>query len=291
MKRKNLLFSMLFVLLQVAVFAQGRVVKGTITDSKTKETLPGVTILVEGTTTATSTNINGEFTITVPEGKKLVVSSIGYVTKTIDANQDVINVTLDTDAKTLTDVVVTAMGVSRDKKSLGYATQTISGDQLSTVKSGNIVNQMSGKVAGVQIKNSGNMGGSTNIVVRGTSSMTGNNQALFIVDGVPLDNGRTNNTSRNQSRGEAGYDYGSPIADINPDDIESMNVLKGGAATALYGSRAANGVVIITTKKGKAMASGRKRFGVTLNTGVTMGVVDKSTFLKYQNKYGAGYGP
>jgi len=282
---------MLFVLLQVAVFAQGRVVKGTITDSKTKETLPGVTILVEGTTTATSTNINGEFTITVPEGKKLVVSSIGYVTKTIDANQDVINVTLDTDAKTLTDVVVTAMGVSRDKKSLGYATQTISGDQLSTVKSGNIVNQMSGKVAGVQIKNSGNMGGSTNIVVRGTSSMTGNNQALFIVDGVPLDNGRTNNTSRNQSRGEAGYDYGSPIADINPDDIESMNVLKGGAATALYGSRAANGVVIITTKKGKAMASGRKRFGVTLNTGVTMGVVDKSTFLKYQNKYGAGYGP
>ncbi|HET6226155.1 MAG TPA: carboxypeptidase-like regulatory domain-containing protein, partial [Bacteroidia bacterium] len=206
MKRKNLLFSMLFVLLQVAVFAQGRVVKGTISDSKTKETLPGVTILVEGTTTATSTNINGEFTITVPEGKKLVISSIGYVTKTIDANQDVINVSLDADAKTLTETVVTALGVSREKKSLGYATQEISGDALSTVKSGNIVNQMSGKIAGVQIKNSGNMGGSTNIVVRGTSSMTGNNQALFIVDGVPIDNSRTNNTSRNQSRGEAGYD-------------------------------------------------------------------------------------
>ena len=109
MKRKNLLFSMLFVLLQVAVFAQGRVVKGTITDSKTKETLPGVTILVEGTTTATSTNINGEFTITVPEGKKLVISSIGYVTKTLDANQDVINVSLDTDAKMLTETVVTAL--------------------------------------------------------------------------------------------------------------------------------------------------------------------------------------
>lgn len=291
MKRKNLLFSMLFVLMQVAVFAQGRVVKGTITDSKTKETLPGVTVLVEGTTTATSTNINGEFTITVPEGKKLVISSIGYVTQTLDANQDVINVSLNADAKMLTETVVTALGVSREKKSLGYATQELSGDKLSTVKSGNIVNQMSGKVAGVQIKNSGNMGGSTNIVVRGTSSMTGNNQALFVVDGVPIDNGRTNNASRNQSRGEAGYDYGSPIADINPDDIESMNILKGGAATALYGSRAANGVVIITTKKGKAMASGRKRFGVTLNTGVTMGVVDKSTFLKYQNEYGAGYGP
>lgn len=283
---------MLFVLLQVAVFAQGRVVKGTITDSKTKETLPGVTVLVEGTTVATSTNMNGEFTINVEgEGKKLVISSIGYVTKTVDADQDVINVTLDTDAKMLGETVVTALGVSREKKSLGYATQEIGGDQLTKVKSGNFVNQISGKIAGVQVKNSGNMGGSTNIVIRGTTSMTGNNQALFIIDGVPIDNSRTNNTSRNQSRGEAGYDYGSPISDINPEDIETMNVLKGGAATALYGSRAANGVVIITTKKGRAMASGKKRFGVTLNSNVTMGVVDKSTFLKYQNKYGGGYGP
>ena len=282
---------MLFVLLQVAVFAQGRVVKGTITDSKTKETLPGVTILVEGTTTATSTNINGEFTITVPEGKKLVVSSIGYITKTIEANQDVINVSLETDSKTLSETVVTAIGVSREKKSLGYATQEITGDKVNTVKSGNFVNQMSGKVAGVQIKNSGNMGGSTNIVIRGTTSLTGNNQALFIVDGVPIDNSRTNNSTRNQSRGEAGYDYGSPVADINPDDIESMNILKGGAATALYGARGANGVVIITTKKGKAQAAGKKRFGVTINSGVIMGVVDKSTFIKYQNEYGAGYGP
>jgi TonB-linked SusC/RagA family outer membrane protein len=292
MKRKNLLFSMLFVLLQVAVFAQGKVIKGTITDSKTKETLPGVTVLVEGTTVATSTNMNGEFTINVDgEGKKLVISSIGYVSKTIDANQDVINVSLDADAKLLTETVVTALGVSRDKKSLGYASQEIGGDQLNAVKSSNFVNQISGKIAGVQIKNSGNMGGSTNIIIRGTTSMTGNNQALFIVDGVPIDNGRTNQTSRNQARGESGYDYGSPVADINPEDIETMNVLKGGAATALYGSRAANGVVIITTKKGKAMASGRKRYGVTLSSGVTMGVVDKSTFVKYQNKYGGGYGP
>lgn len=292
MKRKNLLFSMLFVLLQVAVFAQGRVVKGTITDSKTKETLPGVTILVEGTNVATSTNMNGEFTINVEgEGKKLVISSIGYVTKTVDANQDVINLSLDADATQLTETVVTALGVSREKKSLGYATQEIAGDQLSTVKSGNFVNQISGKVAGVQIKNSGNMGGSTNIVIRGTTSMTGNNQALFIVDGVPIDNTRTNNATRNQASGASGFDYGNPVADINPEDIESMNVLKGGAATALYGSRAANGVVIITTKKGRATASGRKRFGVTLNSSVMMGTIDKSTFVKYQDKYGAGYGP
>ena len=289
---------MLFVLLQVAVFAQGRVVKGTITDSKTKETLPGVTILVEGTTIATSTNMNGEFTINVEEGKKLVISSIGYVTKTVDANQDVINVTLDTDAKLLTETVVTAMGVSREKKSLGYATQEIGGDQLNQVKSGNFVNQISGKVAGVQIKNSGNMGGSTNVLIRGTTSIFGNNQALFIIDGVPINNSVTNGditggnrvTGGGQSSGQTGYDYGSPISDINPEDIESMNVLKGSAATALYGSRAANGVIIITTKKGRLAESGKKRFGVTFNSNVTMGVVDKSTFPTYQTKYGAGYG-
>ena len=300
MKRKNLLFSMLFVLLQVAVFAQGRVVKGTITDSKTKETLPGVTILVEGTNVATSTNMNGEFTINVEgEGKKLVISSIGYVTKTVDANQDIINLSLDADAKVLSETVVTALGVSREKKSLGYATQEIGGEQLSTVKSGNFVNQISGKVAGVQIKNSGNMGGSTNVLIRGTTSIFGNNQALFVIDGVPMNNAVTNGdvtggsriTGGGQSSGQSGYDYGNPISDINPEDIESMNVLKGAAATALYGARAANGVIIITTKKGRLAESGRKRFGVTLNSNVTMGVIDKSTFPTYQTKYGAGYSP
>jgi TonB-linked SusC/RagA family outer membrane protein len=300
MKRKNLLFSMLFVLLQVAVFAQGKVIKGTITDSKTKETLPGVTVLVEGTTVATSTNMNGEFTINVDgEGKKLVISSIGYVTKTVAADQDVINVTLDSDAKLLTETVVTALGVSREKKSLGYATQEISGSDLTQVKSGNFVNQISGKVAGVQIKNSGNMGGSTNILIRGTTSIFGNNQALFVIDGVPMNNSVTNGditggnriTGGGQSSGQSGYDYGSPISDINPEDIETMNVLKGAAATALYGARAANGVIIITTKKGRTAGVGRQRFGVTFSSNVTMSVVDKSTFPTYQTKYGGGYGP
>jgi TonB-linked SusC/RagA family outer membrane protein len=300
MKRKNLLFSMLFVLLQVAVFAQGKVIKGTITDSKTKETLPGVTVLVEGTTMATSTNMNGEFTINVEgEGKKLVISSIGYVTKTVAADQDVINITLDSDAKLLTETVVTALGVSREKKSLGYATQEISGADLTQVKSGNFVNQISGKVAGVQIKNSGNMGGSTNILIRGTTSIFGNNQALFVIDGVPMNNSVTNGditggnriTGGGQSSGQSGYDYGSPISDINPEDIETMNVLKGAAATALYGARAANGVIIITTKKGRTAGVGRQRFGVTFSSNVTMGVIDKSTFPTYQKKYGGGYGP
>lgn len=298
MKRKNLLFSMLFVLVQIAVFAQSRVVKGTISDSKTKETLPGVTVLIEGTTVATSTNMNGEFTINVEgEGKKLVISSIGYVTKTIAADQDVINVTLDTDAKLLSETVVTALGVSREKKSLGYATQEISGDKLTEVKSGNFVNQLSGKVAGLKIKNSGNIGGSTNVVIRGTTSMFGDNQALFVVDGIPMNNNTTNadvsttpGGTATQANGASGYDYGNPISDLNPEDIESVNVLKGAAATALYGSRAARGVIIITTKKGRLTTPGRARYGVTLNSNVTVGVVDKSTFPTYQNEYGAGYG-
>ncbi len=278
----------MLVLFQIALFAQSRTIKGTVKDSKTNETLPGVTVLVEGTTNATTTDIKGEYTINVEgEGKKLMISSVGYLTQVVPADKDVIDIAFAPNTTMLNETVVTALGISREKKTLGYATQEISGDQLSDVKSGNFLNQISGKVAGVQIKNSGNLGGSTNILIRGTTSILGNNQALFIVDGVPIDNSTANSTL--QSR--AGYDYGNPVSDINPDEIESMNVLKGAAATALYGARAANGVVLITTKKGKLAAEGKKRFGVTLNSNVTMGVIDKSTFPKYQNKYGAGYGP
>ena len=134
------------------------------------------------------------------------------------------------------------------------------------------------------------MGGSTNIIIRGTTSLLGDNQALFIIDGVSIDNSRS--YMLGQNRGTAGFDYGSPVSDINPEDIETINVLKGAAATALYGSRAARGVVLITTKKGKLAAAGsKKRFGVTLNSSVAVGVIDRETFPTYQNEYGAGYGP
>jgi len=291
MKMKNSLLTITFVLLQILLFAQqGRVVKGTIKDSETSEPLPGVSVLVAGTTVATTTDIDGNYSITVDgEGKKLVFSYVGYTNQTVSADKDVIDITLAPSATMLNETVVTALGVSREKKTLGYATQQISGDQLTTVKSSNFVNQISGKVSGVRVKSSGNMGGSTNIIVRGATSVTGNNQALFIVDGVPMNNDVTN--TDNQARGANGYDYGNPISDINPEDIESMNVLKGAAATALYGSRAARGVVIITTKKGKASADTRKRFGVTLNSNLTIGMVDKSTFPTYQQENGGGYGP
>jgi TonB-dependent SusC/RagA subfamily outer membrane receptor len=188
----------------------------------------------------------------------------------------------------LNEVVVTALGVTREKKSLGYATQAVTGTEANTVKGTNFINNLSGKVSGVQIKGTGNIGGSTNVIIRGASSITQNNQALFVVDGVPINNDNTNNAG--QISGRNGYDYGNAASDINPNDIESMNVLNGAAATALYGQRAANGVVIITTKKGVKTMQKTKSYGVSISSNVTTGFVDKSTFPKYQQNYGGGYG-
>ena len=194
-----------------------------------------------------------------------------------------INVVMSSDVAQLSEVVVTALNIPREKASLGYATQQLQGDAVSTVKQQNFLNSLSGKVSNVQIRRNNNFAGSTNIVIRGNKSVTGNNQPLFVVDGVPVDNS-TGNTAQ-QRAGRYGYDYGNAAADINPEDIESLNILKGAAASALYGSRAANGVVMITTKKG----SSRKGLGISLSSGVTVGTIDKDTFIKYQDKYGAGY--
>ncbi|MDX5437785.1 MAG: TonB-dependent receptor plug domain-containing protein, partial [Pontibacter sp.] len=161
--------------------------------------------------------------------------------------------------------------------------QKVGGDELSQVRETNVVNSLSGRVAGVQVgNNSGAMGGSARVTMRGVSSITGNNNALFVVDGVPIEN--SNSNSSNQQRGGGGYDYGSPIQDINPNDIADVTVLKGAAATALYGSRGANGVIVITTKKGTK----KKGIGVTYTLGLTLD--DVYILPKYQNKYGGGYG-
>ena len=196
------------------------------------------------------------------------------------------------------EVVVTALGISREKKSLGYAVQELDGDAVSDVKSVNFVNSLSGKSAGVDILQANTMGGSANVIIRGTTSLTQNNQALFVVDGVPFNNNNTNedrpvanSTATNQNDGWGGYDYGNNAMDINTEDIESISVLKGAAATALYGSRAANGVILITTKKGKLAASGKKRIGVTWTGGVEITSADLSTAPHYQDDYGGGYGP
>src|SRR5690606_21385160 len=194
-------------------------------------------------------------------------------------NRSNITVTMVQDIQSLDAVVVTALGISREKKSLGYATQELDGDEINRANQASVANAISGKVAGVQVRRNTNLGGSTNVIIRGNTSLTGDNQALWIVDGVPVDN--TNNSSGNNS-----YDYGNAGSDIDPEDIESMNVLKGAAATALYGSRAANGAIVITTKSGK----GRKGIGITVSSGVMISTIDESTFPMHQQEYGGGYG-
>jgi TonB-dependent SusC/RagA subfamily outer membrane receptor len=222
------------------------------------------------------------------DAEVLQFSFVGMATKDVTiGTQTVINVILETEAVDIEGVVVTALGISREKKSLGYATQQISGDEMNRVRSDNFINNLSGRAAGVQIRANNNIGGSTNVVIRGSSSLTGNNQALFVVDGVPVNNSNTNNAG--QITGRSGYDYGNTASDINPNDIESISILKGAAATALYGSRAANGVIMITTKKGTR--SKTKAVGVSISSNITTGFIDRSTFPKYQESYGAGYGP
>jgi len=291
--RKTILFTafLFFLGLQV-INAQTKVVKGKVTNADDNKGIPGATVIVKGTTIGTITGSSGDFEISFDEKyTTLVFSFMGMETQEVNvAGKTSVNVALKTSVTELEGAVVTAIGISREKKSLGYATQEVSGEDVSAVKSDNFVNSLSGKVSGVQVKANSNMGGSTNIIIRGSTSLTGNNQAMFVIDGVPVNNDNTN--SSGQQQGASGYDYGNAASDINPDDIESINVLKGAAATALYGSRAANGVIIITTKKGsKQMREGKNAIGITLGLSANMGFIDKSTFPKYQEKYGAGYGP
>lgn len=265
-----------------SLLAQSRVVTGKVTASEDGTALPGVSVSLKGTSRGVTTTADGSYKISIDNGAALQFSFVGYKPQTISVgSQSTINVVLVADAAELSEVVVTALGLTRTKNSLPYAAQQVKGDELTRVRTGNAFSALSGRVAGLQITQGNAIGGSTNVVIRGNKSLTGNNQALFVVDGVPVDN--TNKNTANQQTGRGGYDYGNAAADINPDDIESMTVLKGAAATALYGSRASNGVIMITSKKAK------KGLGLTVNAGLTVGTIDKSTFATYQNQYGAGY--
>lgn len=273
----------LFLFVFETALAQEKNVSGTVTDQNGLP-LPGVSILVVGTSVGTQTDFDGNYSIMASTGSTLRFSYIGQ--KTVERKvgaSSVISVSMEEDAQALEEVVVTALGIAREKKSLGYATQEVQGDEVSTVKAANFVNSLSGKVAGIDIKSSGTLGGSSNVIIRGYSSINNSNQALFVVDGVPISN--INNNGNNQKTGRGGYDFGNAAADINPEDIESINVLKGGAATALYGYRASNGVIVITTKKGKR----NRGIGVTINSSTTFNTYNPDTFAKYQKEYGAGY--
>ncbi|PST83394.1 SusC/RagA family TonB-linked outer membrane protein [Pedobacter yulinensis] len=282
--KKTLLSLLGILLLSWNAIAQQKNVSGTVRDQGDGQPIPGVSVRVSGSQTGTSTNADGTYTISVQAGASLVFSSVGYVTQTRQVGSGTtLNVELASDSKELSEVVVTALGITRKKNELAYAAQEVRAEDITRTRDNNLVNSLGGKVAGLDIRRNNTMGGSTNVVIRGFKSISGNNQALFVIDGVPVSNANIN--TANQQTGRAGFDYGNAAADINPDDVESMNVLKGAAATALYGSRAANGVIIITTKKGR---KGSTNFSV--NSGLTWGNIDKTTFPEYQKEYGAGYG-
>jgi TonB-linked SusC/RagA family outer membrane protein len=281
---KKFLQLFLVTILSSSAFAQEINVSGKVTDATDGVPLPGVNVVVKGTTNGTVTDSEGKYGLTVPNASSvLVFSFIGLVTQEVEVGgRQVIDVPMASDITQLNEVVVTALGIERKRNELPYAASQVTGDQISTTRNSNFVNALSGKVAGIDIKTNNNLGGSTNVVIRGYKSITGNNQALFVIDGVPVSNANTNSVA--QRNGGTGVDYGNAAADINPDNIASINVLKGAAASALYGSRAANGVIMITTKKGK-----KDSFSVTVNSGVTVGQIDKTTYAKYQDEYGAGY--
>ncbi len=250
MKKSVLLVVLAVFVTGYTAFAQVKSVTGTVTSAVTGEgAIPGVTVLVKGTTLGALTDPNGKYSISVPAGATtLVYSYVGMKTQEVQiGGRSIIDVALESDITNLNEVVVTALGVKRESKALGYSVQSVNNDQIANSNNTNIINSLAGKVAGVNIMpSSGAAGASTFIEIRGSTSLTGNNQPLFVVDGIPIQ------TGGGSSNGAVdGVAYSDRAIDLNPDDIESMTVLKGGAATALYGLRASNGVILITSKKGK----------------------------------------
>ena len=281
MKKAKLFFSALFVLLAVSLSAQNLRVSGIVRDAQTGEGVPFASVVVKGTMNGVSSDADGNYSISAPTNGTFVFSAMGYVTQEIPANgQTTINVSLLPDAETLSEVVVTAMGISRSEKTLGYAATTVKSDDIVGAHTTNAISSLSGKVAGVQVQaTSSDPGASTNIVIRGFSSISGSNQPLYVVDGVPLTNSSVTSASGEKSTAIAG------IANIPAESIESMTILKGAAATALYGSRAANGVVIVTTKSGKKGEN--RNFTIEYSGGLQLRQV--AIFPEMQNEWGQGW--
>jgi TonB-linked SusC/RagA family outer membrane protein len=279
------MFGLCLVLLFIAITmrAQDIVVSGKVSDAKTGAAIAGVSVTVKGGSIATQTNGEGSYRLNaVPKGSTLVFSFVSYrsfETKNISGNQ--LNVLLEEEASQMNEVIVTANAIKREARSLGYATSTIKNEELTRGKDRSVLNSLQGKVAGVQITgSSGGVGSSTRIVFRGGTSLTGNNQALLVVDGIPIDNSQidANDNLNNQ------VDAGNRGNDINPDDVEAVTVLKGPAAAALYGSRASNGALIITTKTGKL--KGGKKTEIILNS-----AYNQESILRlpdFQNEFGQG---
>jgi len=268
------------------VWAQDRVISGTVTSDAGKP-LAGVIVSVKGTNVRAVTDENGRYTITVPTGgSRLVFSGASVAQEEAAISGSSVNVQLTPQAVELEGLVVTALGITQQQRAVGTSVQSVTGEDLTRAPEANFVSALSGKVAGVSVTNAGPQGGSSRIVIRGAASISGNNQPLFVVDGVPIDNAspRITGSHGNGTRGAGNLDYGNAAADINPNDIESISVLKGPNAAALYGARAANGAIIITTKSGRST----RGLGITASTNIT--TETPLRLPEYQNQYGQGYG-
>ena len=265
-----------------SALAQERIVTGTITSTEDNSPIPGVNVLVKGSTTGTISDVDGKYSIQVPsENATLVFSFIGLQTEELAVgNQGAIDIAMLPDIEELSEVVVTAFGLEREKKALGYTVQAVKGEELTKAPSQSVVNNLSGRVAGLQVSTSSVPGGSPEFVIRGFSSVAGNNQPLVVIDGVPMQQ-TINSTNDDRTSNQR---YGGGISEIDPNNIEEISVLKGPNAAALYGARAANGVILITTKDG----SGTQGIGVDVNFSTTF---DRPLVKpKFQNTYGGGNG-
>ncbi len=286
----QILTLMLFFVLSSVVALAQRTVSGTVSDSN-GQGMPGVNVIVKGTSAGTTSNATGAYTLSVPEESTvLVFSFIGYATQEVDAGtRTTVDVAMAEDIQQLNEVVVTALGVERSTKALQYSITTVSGENLTQARENSLANSLAGRVAGVNVtKIASGPAGSSRVIIRGNKSLQGNNQPLYVVDGIPMDNTSNNaDLGLGQAGVWGGGDEGDGMASINPDDIESITVLKGGNAAALYGARAANGVINITTKKGTA----RKGVGVEFNSNYVFETINNLTDFQTSHGSGALVGP
>ncbi|HWV75617.1 MAG TPA: SusC/RagA family TonB-linked outer membrane protein [Pseudosphingobacterium sp.] len=274
---KRIIHLTFFFFLTAIAIAQERNIGGIITSKDDGEPLPGISIRIAGTTQGTTTNVDGKFSLRVATTSTLIISGIGYIEQKIAiGNRSIINIALETNAQNLDEVVVTSFGIQRDRKTLGYGVSEIKADQLAKAPTTDVTNALAGKVAGVQVTGAGGGFAGSNVTIRGFTTFTGSNQPLYVVDGIPLDNSGGNNSVN------TGVVNSSRISDINPQDIANVSILKGAAATVLYGSRAASGAILITTKRGQKGT--RNQLSFSSNTAV--GTV--SRFPDFQNEYAQG---
>ncbi|RFC53171.1 SusC/RagA family TonB-linked outer membrane protein [Brumimicrobium aurantiacum] len=280
----KLFYTVIFVMIGLVGLSQ-KTIQGVVSNEK-NETIPYVKVKIINKNQGTETDENGAFKLMVNASDSIRFSAIGYENQTLSVQNSIDwNITLVSAVNELDEVVVTALGLKRNKRDLGYAVQTLKGEEITEVRHPNLVNALAGRVAGVQTTNgSSGVGSSSRVIIRGETSLSGNNQPLFVVDGVPVSNEFIANNTENLESGFHEVDYGNGIGDLSPDDIASINVLKGPSAAALYGARAAGGVIVIETKEGKASDG----IGVSINSSVTF---EEIAFLpQFQNRYGQGAG-